>query len=292
MSGSAPTSATDDLRVVCKCSKKCGGPDGPGRRIAFSTRSLHRRQDAGTASPIGSGFTDFIASVAPPVQQPLQSGSGNAIHRKRRIPLILREEGQVSSQRRRLGFADDPQELPPRMESPPPFEPARNLDGPEHNTPNVPRIPEFEPDPGSLDDQARADLPPTPPIRPPTPPSFDTRTSAIEDINISLKFIAALQNASLENAGLDAALLHQIRNPATSILSVEDPDDRLSINIFLAIGNASEASYTAVRAAILRRNPDYEKMLTYYKVKRLVADLTGVIALEQDMYINSCIGYT
>lgn len=90
---------------------------------------------------------------------------------------------------------------------------------------------------------------------------------------------------------LDPDLLHQIRNPATEILTVEDPDDRLSIDIFLAIGNASEGSYTSVRAAMLRRNPEY-KILSYYKVKRLVSDLTGVVALEHDMCIDSCMAYT
>ncbi|KAJ7159572.1 hypothetical protein C8R46DRAFT_1286885, partial [Mycena filopes] len=117
--------------------------------------------------------------------------------------------------------------------------------------------------------------------------------SVIADINISLKFIAALQNASLDNPDqrLDPEMLHQIRNPATHTLSVDDPDDRLSIDIYLAIGNASEASYTSVRSAIQRRNPEY-KVLSYYKVKRLVAELTGVVALELDMCIDSCIAYT
>lgn len=157
----------------------------------------------------------------------------------------------------------------------------------------APHVPEVDPDPGSLEDQSRTDRrPPMPPIQEPTPPepaSFDH--IKIEDIKIALKFIAALQNATLDNAGLDPDLLHQIRNPETNILTVEDPDDRLSIDIFLAIGNASEASYTGVRAAILRRNPEY-KVLTYYKVKRLVSDLTGVIALEHDMCIDSCAAFT
>lgn len=166
-------------------------------------------------------------------------------------------------------------------------------DAPEISQGAAPRVPEVDPDPGSLEDQSRTDRRPlTPPIQEPTPPepaSFEH--IKIEDIKISLKFIAALQDATLENAGLDPDLLHQIRNPATNILTVENPDDRLSIDVFLAIGNASEASYTAVRDAILRRNPEYN-VLTYYKVKRLVSDLTGVIALEHDMCIDSCTGYT
>ncbi|KAJ6522077.1 hypothetical protein DFH09DRAFT_1330720 [Mycena vulgaris] len=173
--------------------------------------------------------------------------------------------------------------------------PAPPSDNRELNPPEtVPHVAGFEADPGSLDDQMQADRPPTPPrapTPPQTPPVSETRTSLIEDINISLRFITALQAATLDSSEerLDPELLDQIRNPATEILTVKDPDDRLSIDIFLAIGNASEASYTSVRAAILRRNPEY-KILSYYKVKRLVSDLTGVVSLEQDMCINSCIG--
>lgn len=170
--------------------------------------------------------------------------------------------------------------------------------GPEPNPPQRPTTPEApsDADPGSLDDQARENRPPAPPIQEPappeTPPNVEPRTSRIADVNISLKFIAALQNATLDNAGLDPDLLHRIRNPPSSILSVDDPDERLSIDVFLAIGNASEASYAAIRTAILRRNPENEKMLSYYRVQRLVSELTGVVPIEQDMCTNSCIGYT
>ncbi|KAJ7753060.1 hypothetical protein DFH07DRAFT_960290 [Mycena maculata] len=149
---------------------------------------------------------------------------------------------------------------------------------------------EYSPDLDCLDQLQRPPTPVQEPVLPPQAPPPqgapdnvpETRTSRIEDINISLKFISALQNASMESCELDPELLYRIRNPVTDILTVEEPDDRLSIDIFLAIGNASEATYTGVRAAILRRNPE-SKILTYYKVKRLVADLTGVVALEEDM---------
>jgi hypothetical protein len=72
---------------------------------------------------------------------------------------------------------------------------------------------------------------------------------------------------------------------------LDDPDDRYSIDVFLAITSASEATYNNIRLATLRRNLD-SRMLTYHKVKQLVADLSGVVPIIMDMCINSCIGYT
>lgn len=139
-------------------------------------------------------------------------------------------------------------------------------------------------DPGCLDDlhrDAQAEQERNQPHAPiqATPDAPDSPTSVIDDISIALKFISALKAATLDSTSepLDPELLHQIRNPATEKLTVDDPDDRLSIDTFLAIGNASEASYSAVRTAILRRHPE-SNLLSYFKVKRLVADLTGVTA--------------
>ncbi|KAJ7664814.1 hypothetical protein B0H17DRAFT_1143574 [Mycena rosella] len=309
------SSQRDDGKVVCKCHHKCGGPDGEGKFVAFSTRSLHRRVDAESITPTGSAFATFLASAASAAQQSPQSGSSNSgLHslkhrivpdvghttRRRQIDsenvleganLAVRWVRNVCCEAYGLILVIkppiEPFYLPPDMDGP-------ELDGTEEMP--VVRPTQGTADPGCLDELEQADRQPThtgATIAPQTLPGSETRTSQIPDINISLKFIAALQSAALNSSDepLDPDLLYQIRNPATKILNVEDPDDQLSIDIFLAIGNGSEASYTSVRAAILRRNPEY-KVLTYYKVKRLVSDLTGVVALERDMCINSCIGYT
>jgi hypothetical protein len=61
--------------------------------------------------------------------------------------------------------------------------------------------------------------------------------------------------------------------------------------VFLAVTTPSEATYNAIRLATLRRYPD-SAMLTYHKVKQLVAELSGVVPILTNMCINSCIGYT
>ncbi|KAJ6622000.1 hypothetical protein B0H10DRAFT_2187780 [Mycena sp. CBHHK59/15] len=56
-----------DGKVICKCRKKCGGPDGEGQPVAYSTRSLHRRNDTDFATP-GAAFTQFLASATPQIE--------------------------------------------------------------------------------------------------------------------------------------------------------------------------------------------------------------------------------
>jgi hypothetical protein len=57
------------------------------------------------------------------------------------------------------------------------------------------------------------------------------------------------------------------------------------------LGNPSEATYEVNRKSFLRRLPE-ATIPSYYKAKRLVADLTGVESVMHHMCINSCIAYT
>lgn len=54
-------SAVPAGRVLCRCRRKCGGPDGPGVPVAYSTSTLHRRQDHDVVETT-TGFTEFLAS--------------------------------------------------------------------------------------------------------------------------------------------------------------------------------------------------------------------------------------
>lgn len=143
---------------------------------------------------------------------------------------------------------------------------------------NILRLPEEIMVPG-LPSQAPDELPEFVPI--------------IEDVSIALKFIELLKNASLDNEeeSLTTEVLDQIRGPFQEPLTLDNPDERLSLDLFLAVTNASEETYNSVRDGILRRYPD-SGILTYYKVKRLVAQLTGIIPIIHDMCVNCCVGYT
>jgi hypothetical protein len=61
--------------------------------------------------------------------------------------------------------------------------------------------------------------------------------------------------------------------------------------IDLYLGNLSEATYETNHAIILHCFLDTE-LPSYYKVKSLVSDLTGVESVVHDMCINFCIVFT
>ena len=87
----------------------------------------------------------------------------------------------------------------------------------------------------------------------------------IDDISISFKFIGHVKNSSLEDY-LDQDAIDWLWNPPEEELTLDDPDHRYSIKVFLVITTASEATYNAVHLATLCRYSD-SSMLTYYKVK-------------------------
>ncbi|KAF8803010.1 hypothetical protein BYT27DRAFT_7226199 [Phlegmacium glaucopus] len=109
-----------------------------------------------------------------------------------------------------------------------------------------------------------------------------------------MAFIKAIASASLddEHSGLNSITLERIRNPPTSIPSITDnPEMRLGLDIFLAITNAAQGTYTSVRNAILRRYPE-DEIPSYEQVKQYISDVTGVFSVGHDMCINSCLAFT
>jgi hypothetical protein len=108
----------------------------------------------------------------------------------------------------------------------------------------------------------------------------------------SLEFIRALESASLDDpdVGLDPESLERLRNPPQEPVDVSNPDLHLSIDLFLAVSNSSEETYTSVREAVLRRFPDVE-LLSLDQVKRRVAELSGVVPIVSHMCINTCLAF-
>jgi hypothetical protein len=111
--------------------------------------------------------------------------------------------------------------------------------------------------------------------------------SCIESIKITQEFIKEIHAATLDNGNLDEDVIYHLRNPLEEPVDISDPDIRLSLDLFLALTNASEDAYKSCRDAILRRYPDSE-LLSYHSVKKLIAKITRVVAVYDDMCINSC----
>ena len=115
--------------------------------------------------------------------------------------------------------------------------------------------------------------------------------SRIEHLRFAQEFIHQVSHATLNNGRLDDLTIDYLRYPKEGPVDISDPDTRLSLDIFLSCDNASEQTYTDVRHAILTRLPD-ACILSYYDVKNLVAKITGVCAVYDDMCINGCHAFT
>jgi len=161
--------------------------------------------------------------------------------------------------------------LPPDEEDPPP-----------HNSDDH-RIPQFE------TDEDEEERPPSPPPDH-TPPATDQPIVHPEMIE-SLKFIQMLEDATLESQlcpeGLDA-----LRNPQAHLSTPsDDPDLLLSISNYIDLMNSSQDAYERVSKNIQRRDPAIEP-LSYDRVRRRVENLSGIIAVKDDMCIKSCVAFT
>ena len=107
-----------------------------------------------------------------------------------------------------------------------------------------------------------------------------------------LDFLTRIENASLEDDGMMMAPddLECLRHPPQEKVDLDDPDLRLTLDLFLATGNSSQETYNSVRKAIQRRYP--AEVLSYDQIKHHVTDLSSVVPLAHDMCMNTCIAYT
>jgi hypothetical protein len=114
--------------------------------------------------------------------------------------------------------------------------------------------------------------------------------SHIENVSFTQQLIHELNKATLDNDKLDQEVIDRLRNPITEPVDISDPDTRLSLDLFMACSNVSEATYADVREAVLRRAPNFN-ILSHYRAKKLVAEISGVVSVPDDMCINSCTAF-
>ncbi|EIW62750.1 uncharacterized protein TRAVEDRAFT_34095 [Trametes versicolor FP-101664 SS1] len=113
----------------------------------------------------------------------------------------------------------------------------------------------------------------------------------LTDMKDSLEFIRLIQEAMLDGSNLSVEVIDRIRNPPQEPLKIDDPDILYWVEVYMAVGNASEESYLAIRAATMHRFPQM-KALSLYKVKKEIEKMSGVVGQIDEMCINSCIGFT
>ena len=158
-----------------------------------------------------------------------------------------------------------------------------NVPGPDFHEDEPPRMPEQlrEPEPDVLDSHKRKleDL---------------AKQARLSHLKIAMEFVQAIESASLDDkfSKLDPITLHRLRNPPTTLPDIEaTPGLRLGIDIFLALTNAAQETYTSIRKAILKSHPN-DDIPSYDQIKKHIAELTGVFAIVDDMCINSCLAFT
>ena len=108
-----------------------------------------------------------------------------------------------------------------------------------------------------------------------------------------MEFIHGLETAALDDKeiGLDTEALERLQHPPQHQIEVPSSDVCLAVDLYLAIENASQDIYNAVRTAILHRHPESE-LLSYAQTKTKIAQMTGITPLIHDMCVNSCLAYT
>ncbi|KAG6915362.1 hypothetical protein DXG01_011972 [Tephrocybe rancida] len=112
----------------------------------------------------------------------------------------------------------------------------------------------------------------------------------LKSLRNSQEFICLIQSATLDNDKLDKDTLYRLRHPVEGCIDIASPDNKLSLEIFAAT-DASEATYTRCLKAVQHRYPD-SGMLSFHNVKQLVARVSGVVPVMDDMCINSCHAFT
>jgi hypothetical protein len=131
----------------------------------------------------------------------------------------------------------------------------------------------------------------TPPLQAASPDIFDVN-SPIDNIRLTTKFIRALHDTTWDDIEPDIA--KRLQNPEEGTPSVESPDHRFCIEVYLSTQSASQETYHNVTAAYRRRmeglghEPD---VLSFHWVEKLVKDLTGVEEVYTDMCEDSCIAF-
>ena len=81
-------------------------------------------------------------------------------------------------------------------------------------------------------------------------------------------------------------------NPPQELSSLEDPQLRLSVQIYLSLSaHSSEATYDGIRSSIKECYPE-STMLSFDQVRNRLKKITGILPLYFDMCVNTCLAFT
>ncbi|KAJ3501967.1 hypothetical protein NLJ89_g9101 [Agrocybe chaxingu] len=119
-------------------------------------------------------------------------------------------------------------------------------------------------------------------------PDFVPRT---EDLKVALSFQRRIAAVTLDNSDLAGDQIECLRNPVTEVVTINDNDVLLSVKLFVSTLNASNQVYEDVRRSVMEVHPE-DTLLSLASVKKMIANLTGVVPVMHDMCPNTCLAYT
>ena len=116
-------------------------------------------------------------------------------------------------------------------------------------------------------------------------------TIELPQLQIAQLYIDHLRSASLDSSGMHADDVNDLRNPGQQY-TLEDPSPLLrSVRHFINNLSASRKHYELMRTIEHLHRPE-DQLLSFDQVKRRVRWLSGIVPVEHDMCINSCLAYT
>lgn len=169
----------------------------------------------------------------------------------------------------------------------------------DRNRPPTPDLDNGD-DPGSLADRERfaqgeGDAPQDPEIVEDVPdePEFVENPATepkLEDLAFAQQFVDGVRNATLAADGLPADVLARLLDPPREPPQL-DANSLYSLKLFMSTSTAAEHIYTDVCADAMEEDPKKE-LLSHYKAKKLLEEISGVCAVTHDMCIASCHAFT
>ncbi|KAF8348518.1 hypothetical protein F5887DRAFT_1249038 [Amanita rubescens] len=113
--------------------------------------------------------------------------------------------------------------------------------------------------------------------------------SQMSDIQIAAQFINELKNATLEHTRMDPENIEHLHSaPSHFSFDVYDPDFIFSLCTFMAVSNASQATYNDTA---LEQHPT-DPFLSCDQVKRRIEQLSGVVPIMHDMCVDTYAAFT
>jgi hypothetical protein len=112
-----------------------------------------------------------------------------------------------------------------------------------------------------------------------------------------MDFILAIRNASLDDpiVKLSDDALEWLHNPTQGPIVIHSPGVWQSISVYLALEHASQDAYNYICRANTQNFAGVDgvdDLLSFYSVKKLISQYTGVESIEHDMCPKSCLVFT